>query len=132
MKRALAAFLFMLAGLVSPAWATGEIHCTNGDKVSVDLLVGRLDVISIVRATVGVDGQNWSTQPEAVPGKPFTVGQAFADDKTLLVDFTDENVNEVIGRLRVFSAAEGDDYASGGVFTWKGAGAFVMDCSLRG
>jgi len=126
MKRTLLAAAFALAAW--PAQATGEIAC-GGKGVSIDLLVGHLDVLSIARAVIEVGGTAWSSTPESWPGKPITVGQGFADDRMLAVDFTDENVNEVIGRLRVFKGAEGESRAAGGVFTFKGHGAFVVDCS---
>ena len=64
-----------------------------------------------------------------MPGKPITIGQGFEDDRQLVVDITDEAVNEIIGRLRVFKAEEGGSRAAGGVFSFKGHGAFAVDCS---
>ena len=126
MRRALLASAFAVAAW--PAQATGEIAC-GGKGVSIDLLVGRLDVLSIARAVIEIGGTTWSSTPDSWPGKAITVGQGFADDRVLAVDFTDENVDEVIGQLRVFKGAEGESRAAGGVFTFKGHGAFVVDCS---
>ncbi len=128
---AIAILAGLLAGATSPALATGEIVCSAED-VSVDLLVGRLDVLSVLRAVVTIGDDTWSTEPDVFPGTPITVGQAFEADGMLLVDLTDDAVNEVLGRLRAFSATEGDSSATGGVFTFKGEGAFVVDCSERG
>ena len=36
------------------------------------------------------------------------------------------------GTTIAFSLEEGDDFVSGGVFSFKGEGAFLVDCSLRG
>jgi hypothetical protein len=126
MKRALAAAL--LVSLAAPAHATGELSC-GGEGVSVDLLVGHVDVLSIARAVVSIGDKTWSSTPDTWPGTPISVGQGFEDDRMLVVDFTDENVTEVIGRLRVFKAGEGDSRAAGGVFTFKGHGAYAVDCS---
>lgn len=131
MKRQLAGLIFSLVATASPAFATGEIAC-EGDGVSVDLLVGRLQVLSVLRAVVTIGEKTWSSEPGVMPGTPIAIGQAFEDEGQLLVDFTDDNVEGVIGRLRAFSLEEGDDYVSAGVFAMKGAGAFVVDCSLRG
>ena len=131
MKNRAAALAFCLAATAMPAVASGGIACT-GDGVEVDLSVGRLDVISVLRATVEIGDKVWSTDPEIVPGTPIAVGQAFEDESRLLVDFTDEAVNAIVGRLRVFSLTEGDGYAAGGVFSFKDEGVFVVDCSERG
>lgn len=131
MKNRAAALAFCLAATATPAVASGGIACT-GDGVEVDLSVGRLDVISVLRATVEIGDKVWSTDPEIVPGTPIAVGQAFEDESRLLVDFTDEAVNAIVGRLRVFFLTEGDGYAAGGVFSFKDEGVFVVDCSERG
>ena len=118
----------MLACAVLPARATGELTC-GGEGVSVDLLVGHMDVLSIARAVVTIGDKTWSTAPDLFPGTPITIGQAFEDDRMLVVDFTDADVNQIIGRLRAVKAAEGEVRAVGGVFSFKDHGAFVVDCS---
>lgn len=125
-------FFLFLAGLmasVAPAMATGEISCGNGKGVGVDLLVGHVDVLSISRVVVTVGEKVWSSTPQSWPGTPITVGQAFEDDRQLVLDITDDAVTEIIGRLRVFKASEGETSVAGGVFSLKGEGAFVVDCS---
>ena len=126
-KRALAAFSFAFA--CTPAFATGEIVCSNGKGVTVDLLVGHLDGLFVSRVLVSVDDKYWSSTPESMPGLPISVGQAFEDDRQILFDIMDDNMGQVIGRLRVFKATEGDKSVSGGVFSLKDEGAFVVDCS---
>jgi len=126
MRRAIAASAFVLAA--TPAFATGEITCAGGGA-SVDLLVGHMDVLAISRAVITIGDKTWSSTPESYPGTPIGVGQGFEDDRMLAVDITDENVSEIIGRLRVVKAEEGEASVAGGVFTFKGHGAFVVDCS---
>lgn len=126
MKRALLAAT--LACAAWPAQATGELSC-GGEGVGIDLLVGHMDMLSIARAVISIGDQTWSSTPESYPGTPITVGQGFEDDRMMAVDFTDENVNEIIARLRIVKAEEGDSRVAGGVFTFKGKGAFVVDCS---
>lgn len=127
MKRALLA-AGLLASAAWPAQATGELTCA-GEGVSIDLLVGHMDVLSIARAVITIGSESWSTAPDIMPGTPITVGQGFEDDRMLIVDFTDGNVDAVLGKLRVVKAEEGDSQVAGGVFTFKGKGAFVVDCS---
>ncbi|MFI0845762.1 hypothetical protein [Mesorhizobium sp. IMUNJ 23232] len=125
-------FFLFLAGLLAsavPAMATGEISRGNGKGVGVDLLVGHVDVLSISRLVVTIGEKVWSSTPESWPGTPIAVGQAFEDDSQLVLDITDDAVSEVIGRLRVFKASEGETSVAGGVFSWKGEGAYVVDCS---
>ena len=126
MKRAL--LVALLACVALPAQATGELTC-GGEGASIDLLVGHMDVLAIARAVITIGNETWSTDPGIMPGIPITVGQGFEDDRMLVVDFTDENVNEVLGKLRVAKAEEGDSRVAGGVFTFRGKGAFVVDCS---
>jgi hypothetical protein len=128
MKRALASILLACA-LPSPASATGEISCSNGKGVGVDLLVGHVDVLSISRAVITIGEKVWSSTPGSWPGIPISVGQAYEDDRELLLDVTDEGVSEIIGRLRLFKLAEGDRNVMAGVFSFKGEGVFAVDCS---
>jgi hypothetical protein len=131
MKRLLAAaaLSLALAGMATPALATGEISCSNGKGAGLDLLVSHLDVLVVSRVTVNIGDKFWSSTTESMPGLPISLGQAFQDDSQLLVDLMDDGMSEVIGRLRVFYASEGDSRVAGGVFTLKGEGAFVVDCS---
>jgi hypothetical protein len=128
MKRVFLPVAGLLASAV-PAMATGEISCGNGKGVGIDLLVGHVDVLSISRVVVTVGEKVWSSTPESWPGTPIAVGQAFEDDRQLVLDITDDGVTEIIGRLRIFKAIEGETSVAGGVFSLKDEGAFVVDCS---
>jgi hypothetical protein len=128
MRRALAA-IGLACAFSSPAFATGEISCSNGKGVDVDLLVGHLDVLSIARVVVTIGEKTWSSTPDSFPGQPISVGQAFEDDRQLVLDITDDGVTEILGRLRVFKLNEGDKSAMAGVFSFKGEGVFAVDCS---
>lgn len=117
--------------LATPALATGDIVC-GGENVSVEMNVGRLPILGILRAVITIGDKTWSSEPDRVPGTPILVGHQFEDDQKLLVDFTDDNVEEIVARLRAFSLGEGDGWMSAGVFSMKGEGVFAVDCSLRG
>ena len=127
-RRSGLALLLALATFGSvPAHATGDISC-SGEGVSVDMLVGRLPVLSILRATVTVGEESWSTDQSIMKGTPIAVGQAFEDDRIMLVDFMDDNLELVLGRLRVVNLED----VSAGAFAFEGKGSWIVDCSLRG
>ena len=126
-RTAFATLLAAAALGASPAYATGDIYCV-GDGASVDMLVGRLQVISILRTVVKVGEEVWSSDQSYVAGTPITVGQAFEDDRFMAVDFMDDNLEQIIGRLRVVNLAD----HSAGVFAIEGKGSWIVDCSLRG
>lgn len=111
----------------SPASATGDISC-SGEGVSVDMLVGRFQFLSILRAVITVGNETWSTDQSYAKGTPIAVAQAFEDDRFMLVDFSDDNLESVIGRLRVVNL---EDVSAGG-FAMQGKGSWIVDCSLRG
>lgn len=133
MRKLIAGLVATIATLsvVAPASASGEIIC-EGDNVSVAMLVGRLPVLSVLRTTVLVGDKVWSSDQTVTPGMPIAIGQQFEDEQHLRVDFTDDNVEKVIGRIRTFTLREGDEAMTAGVFAMKGEGVFAVDCSLRG
>lgn len=132
MKKAAAAIAMCLAS-AGPAAATGDIYCHNDEAdVGVSLLVSRSEALTILRSIVTIGEESWSSDPGVQEGQPIAVGQGFENDGRLLVDFVAEPAGAIIARLRAFSANEGDSYASGGVFSMKDKGAWVVDCSERG
>jgi hypothetical protein len=130
-RQAFAAVLVAFAGYSSPALATGDMVC-SGEGVSIEMAVGHLEVLAVLGVTITIGDKTWSSRPEQIPGTPITVGQAYGDDRQMLVDITDDIVNEVLGRLMVFTASESGDHALGGVFSMKGEGAFAVSCSETG
>jgi hypothetical protein len=129
MKRAAALAGFLLAS-ESPAFATGEILCGSADGgVSIYLGVSSSETLNILRATVTIGDEIWSTDVSVEPGKPLAIGQAYGNDGQLFVDFVSEPAGPVIGRLKVLDGREGEFSASGGILTMKEKGAWVVDCS---
>ncbi len=113
----------------TPAYATGEVICeaVDGTGATVDLGVGRLEVLAIISAHITANGKVWSTQP----GKGETeiiVGQGARDRGWLVADFTDPNVERIIASLRLVSASEGDDYVLAGTLVIKGESAHALNC----
>ncbi|MBX3532521.1 MAG: hypothetical protein KF849_18130 [Rhizobiaceae bacterium] len=126
--RKVAVAVLLAAGLAaSPAFATVEIVCT-GQGVSIDLLVGHVDLLYIDRAIIEAGGKTWTSQPNQVPGTEIRVGHVFEDERQMLVDFTTDGADN-IASLRVFKLSEGDVSRAGGVFQIDGVGVWVVDCS---
>jgi hypothetical protein len=103
--------------------------------VSIRVLLGAMDVIAVNTVEIEASGRKWSTAGgEGVT--LITKGQAFETADQIWIDMTDESVNEVVARLRLFKALdEGEETESagttvtGGVLAMPGIGAWAMSCS---
>ena len=132
MKKVLAVISLLLAS-ANAAFASGDIFCRSADdNLSVSLLVSRSDTLTILRTVISIGDETWSSDSSVQAGTPIHSGQAYENDGMLLVDFIGEAAGPIVARLKAFSSEDGGDYVSGGVFTFKGKGAFVVDCSERG
>lgn len=127
MRKAAVAGILASALWAAPALATGEIVCA-GQGVSIDLLVGHVDLLYIDRAIIEVGDRTWTSQPNQVPGTVIGVGHVFEDERQMLVDFTTDGADN-IASLRVFKLSEADVSKAGGVFQLDGVGVWVVDCS---
>lgn len=112
----------------SPASATGSIACTSPDEdsVSVELTIGSLPVLAVVGAAITAGDERWSTDAQGVAA--ISVGQAFAEEDRLLIDFTDTNVERVVVEVRLFRAFEEDDAAMAGTLRIPGKGSWPLVC----
>lgn len=120
----------MLLASGGAALATGEILCNSADgTVAIYLGVSSTETLNILRATIAVGEEKWSTDTSVEPGKPLAIGQAYSNDGLLFVDFVSEAAGSVIARLKVVDGREGEMSASGGIFTMKDKHAAVVDCS---
>ncbi len=128
MNRA-SACLATLLTLGSAAQATETMTCSaEGDAASIVVLLGAMDVIAVVNASVKVGDKVWSTDRSGNGEVKITLGQAFEDDAQMLIDLTDENVNAIVARLRLFKGSEQSDFAMGGTLTVAGVGAWAVTC----
>ena len=93
--------------LAAPAAASGGFFCQGDEGVSVELATGRLPVLEVLGAYAEAGGKAYSTGRERGVGDPFTVGQAFADDDVVMVDFVDPNYEAIVVSVRL--KFEGDD-----------------------
>lgn len=126
-----AAIVVALAALATPSSATEWVNCSDAQgQASFDFLVGAPDVISIVGLTISVGDKVWASEVAYGPGEPVTVGQAFEDADTILVDAMDENLTVKIAELRLFKASEGDaETVYAGTLRIPGHGAWAVSCS---
>ncbi|MFO0990851.1 MAG: hypothetical protein U1E67_02825 [Hyphomicrobiales bacterium] len=109
------------------AVATETTIC-SGDGASISLLMGATPVVSIAKVDMEAGTKRWSTQKDDGV-TPVSVGQAFETAELLHVDITDDNVSEILAKLRIYKASEGDFYAAGGTLWISGVGAWAVSCS---
>lgn len=128
MRRKLLIAALFVGGLTAPAQATGGLACT-AQGVTLNLTLGHTAVMSVVGAYLTIGDETWSTAPDAVPGTPIAIGQAFGDGTRLLVDFTDDIVNEIVAKLRLSVADGGESQVIGGTLELPGRGAWVVSCT---
>jgi hypothetical protein len=103
--------------------------CTSSDGgPEVSMLLGSLDVVSIVTASIVHDGKTWATNGEGA--MKIIVGQAFESPTQLVVDFTDEGLSTKVAELRLVKAAEEGMFATGGTIRLPGSGAWAVNCSF--
>lgn len=118
----------LLALLPAPALASGSIACSSADgQTSVQLTIGSLPVLSVVQASMAADGRTWTT--EGSGDEAVAIGQAFGDEETMRIDFTDANIERIVARLRLFHAADGKAAAMAGILQMEGVGVWALDCA---
>ena len=128
-KNVAAALLVALLLKSAPAAASGDIICdaTDGSGASISIGVGHLPVLHVLSASATDGTTTWSTNPSG-DDRPIIFGQGFADDRQVLVDFTDPNIEGIVVSLRLFQASGGKDYAEAGVLSFEGVSAFPVQC----
>lgn len=109
--------------LAAPAWATGTISCVSEDGATIDMTIGSLPVLAVVSAHIQSGGEAWSTLDNQI-----VVGQAYGDAEQVRVDFTDEIVNAIVARLRLFRVLDGTDFAMAGTLQIVDHGAYAVTC----
>jgi hypothetical protein len=132
--KALSAAVLLLASMALPAHATEWMDCSDPtNSISIRVLLGAMDVIAVNTVEIVASGAKWST----AGGEGVTLitnGQAFETAEQIWIDMTDEAVNEVVARLRLFKAVddggEGDTATVlGGTLAMPGVGAWPVSCS---
>lgn len=101
LARRVALALVASLALAAPAMATGGFFCEGGDGVEVSFATGRVPVLHILGAHAAAGDKAYATESAYGEGEPFVVGQAFADDDGVNVDFTDPNFEGVLVKVRL-------------------------------
>jgi hypothetical protein len=86
--------------LAAPVAASAGLSC-EGAGGFADVAMGRLIVLNVIGAHAEIGGKTYSTGPERGAGEPFVVGQAFAEDDDMMIDFVDPNFETIVVGLRV-------------------------------
>lgn len=119
----------LLASASGTARATETMVCSSSDGgPEVSMLMGTLDTVSIVTASIVHDGKTWATDGEGA--MKIIVGQAFESASELVVDFTDEALSTKVAELRLAKAGEAGMFAAGGTIRLPGSGAWAVNCSF--
>lgn len=117
------AALFAL-GLCGAAQATGSVTCISHDgEADVRFGLGSVPVMAVISAQITAPDVSLSTEDGTIG-----VANGFADAESMRIDFTDDIVNEIVARLRLFRADEQGDYAMAGTLQIAGHGAYAMIC----
>ncbi|KKB09707.1 hypothetical protein [Devosia chinhatensis] len=115
--------------LASPAWATQGLGCVSPDGgTQISLSLGSAGGLAIVGARMQADGQSWVTDPAYGDGDIFTIGQRFADESGLKVDFFDDILNDRVAELRLSRAEDGADLVFAGTLRIVDLGAWALSC----
>jgi hypothetical protein len=132
--KALSAAVLLLASMALPAHATEWMDCSDPtDSISFRVLLGAMEVIAVNTIEIEAQGRKWSTAG-GEGAIPITTGQAFETAEQMWIDVTDEAVNLIVARLRLFKAVddggEGDaTMVLGGTLAMPGVGAWPVSCS---
>lgn len=120
-------FLFLTAGMLSaPAYATGTITCQSATGSVVELQIGFVAVDAIIGAYIEAGGSVWSTS--IGQGTQISILQSFIGDEKIMADFGDSNLENIIARLRLFRASQGQDLAMAGTLQIADVGAYAVSC----
>lgn len=125
------AAVVLLACLATPVQASMWINCSDSaGEASFDYLIGTVPALSIVALTVSVGEMVWASDVAYGPGEPIAVGQAFEDERMILIDALDPAMTERLASLRLFKAAEGEaPMVYAGTLYIPGHGAWAVSCA---
>ncbi len=123
--------LALTLAAAAPVAASGGLSCAGGEA-QIDLVLGRMQVLAVADARIAIGPDLWVTAPHLGEGTPITIGQAFGEGRQISVDLTDEIVNDIVARLRLFTADNGDQPVIGGILEMPDLGAWVVSCEETG
>lgn len=126
--RGLAAGLVVF-GSVAASHATEWMYCGDTEAVvEVGFLLGSVDAFMPAAITMRHKTMHWTSGEAYGEGAPITMGQGFADARTLQVDLFDENLSERVAELRLSRAEEGDMVVLAGTLRIPGQGVWAVAC----
>ncbi len=142
LRLAVATTLFVTASLFANiSFATGSIFCQSSSGASISLQIGFVAVDAIIGAYIEADGKNWSTfqgsdgqgsdgQGSDGQGESskLSILQGFVASDRILVDFGDENLENIVARLRLFRAEDKAGLATAGTLAIAGVGVYPVIC----
>ena len=124
--RRLAFSIFALVAVVQPAAATGAIFCHSNTGATLHLQIGSGAVGVIIGAQLSAGDKNWSTfAPDATP---IVIEQSFLTATQIRVDIGDEFSENLVAKVRLFIADEGNDYVTAGTLQLVGDSAHAVSC----
>jgi len=114
----------------APASATQCMYCSDVEaNTEVGLLLGTAGGFGGIGANMRHRTRHWTTDPAYGDGAIFTIGQGFADDQGMKVDFYDEIVNLPVAELRLSHAQEAGEHVFAGTLRIIGLGVWAVSCS---
>jgi hypothetical protein len=107
--RVAAAVLLAAAGVWGhlPAYATGSVEChaRDGADLVVTLTLGALPVTPVLHVRARLGPLAWSTV-EGEEAQPWSLTQAFVDERWLAVDLVDEQGLRQLASIRLLQTEE--------------------------
>lgn len=118
-----------LCASVTASQATEWMYCGDTEAVvDVGFLLGTVDAFMPSAITMRYKTMHWTSGEAYGEGTPITMGQGFADARTLQVDLFDEGLSERIAELRLSRAEEGDTVVLAGTLRIPGQGVWAVAC----
>lgn len=106
------------------------MYCSDAEATTeVGLLLGTAGGFGGIGANMRHQTRHWTTDPLYGDGAIFTIGQGFADDQGMKVDFYDEIVNLPVAELRLSHAEEAGEHVFAGTLRIIDIGVWAVSCS---
>jgi hypothetical protein len=123
----------LLAGFAaSPAGATAGMDCTalDGSNASASINLPRLSFWATPNwVQVSAGEAQWSTV-EMDGFRPAALAQSFNDDQVFAIDLSDDQAMEIVARIRVLQADEGEELAFFGYVQIPGQSVHPITCGF--
>ncbi|MBX3536152.1 MAG: hypothetical protein KF735_00825 [Chelatococcus sp.] len=125
-----------LLGVLAPhvASATEWMYCHDArSRVSVGLLLGLADTVSVVAAILETPKGDYTTSEHYGTGKPFAIRyvRGMMNEARIGIDFMGEPANRLLGELRLRRGKRGDMVVYRGTLTVTGEGSWKVSCDAE-